>query len=152
MSKYEIDLDDETLGPKALRDTLKKTLESNKDLQKRMAELEAKGRQSAVDSTIALRGLDPRVAQFYPSGRDTTATAVDEWIDENKDLFGVKETQGTLVPSTLSAVEREGYEIMSKIQAAEAATEMDFKSRLATAESPEDVLNMMRDFGAQHTF
>lgn len=139
-------------GIKNLRKAFKETTRLNKELQSRLDALEGKDRTNAIDSALRLRGVDARVAKFYPQDRATTAEAVEEWVEENKDLFGISEENAGPVASSLSPVEIEGYEIVRKIQAAEAATEADFKSRLDKAANKDEVMQVMAEFGRQHTF
>jgi hypothetical protein len=141
-------------GFKKLRKAFKDSATENKELKERLMRLEGRDRSISLNEELARRGLDRRVGKFYPKDREITAEAVDEWVEENRELFGVKEPDSsTSVPLTnLTPVEVQGYQYIQAIQAAEAATEMDFKSRLAAAESPEAVIEMMKTFGAQHTF
>ena len=152
------DFDDNQFGDgegiKKLRKAYKDAATENKELKERLERLEAKDRSINLTEALVSRGLDRRVARLYPANRETTAQAVDEWVEENRDLFGSREVSSDPANSlpNLTPTEIEGYEIVRKIQAAEAATEMDFRSKLAAAETPEQVIEMMKQFGAQHTF
>lgn len=156
MSEYNDPNDlNEGDGIKKLRKAFKDTAAENRELKERLARLEGRDRSISLNEELARRGLDRRVSKFYPKDRETTAEAVDEWVEENRELFGGN-TPSDSVPNVplanLTPVEIQGYQYIQAIQAAEAATEMDFKSRLAAAESPEAVIEMMKTFSAQHTF
>lgn len=152
----DFDDDDDFTGSdgfKKLRKVYEKTAKENKELNDRLARLEGRDRSISLNEELARRGLDRRVAKFYPKDRETTGESVDEWVEENRELFGVKDAPdpGVTLPN-LTPVEIQGYQYIQAIQAAETATEMDFKSRLAAANSPQEVIDMMKTFGAQHTF
>lgn len=138
-------------GIKELRKQFKAKAKENEELKARIAALEATSRSGSVADLLANNGLDPRVAKFYPADRPTTADAVAEWVDENRDLFPQpNRQQDDPNKITLSPVEIEGYEIMRKIQAAEAATEMDFKSRLDACQNEEEVMALLQQFEQTH--
>ncbi len=146
------DFGNENTGIKSLREALEKSNKTNKKLLERIEALEGAHSANQLDQVLRLRGVNPAVAKFYPQGRATTAEAVEEWVEENKDLFGIPNDAPGPVASSLSPVEQEGYEMIRKIQAAEAATQADFESRLAAATSKDEVISMMQEFGRQHTF
>lgn len=139
-------------GIGSLRKQYKKLLEQNKEMAEQLAAIQSSHNANQIDQILRLRGVNPAVAKFYPQGRATTAEAVEEWIEENRDLFGVPTEAPGPVASSLSPIEQEGYEIVRKIQAAEAATQADFEAKLAAAGSQEEVLALMKEFGQQHTF
>jgi len=149
MSTNEFDEIDEAPenGMKALRKLTKTQAEELKALRTEMGKLQAVSRHSGLAEILSARNLDPRVAKFYPKDRETTVESVDEWVAENAELFGSGQTQQTQEQrSALSQSEMDGYETMKKLEAAEAHTEIDFKSRLAACESEEDVMAFLRDY------
>jgi hypothetical protein len=138
-------------GIKALRKQYKEMKKRLAELETENATLKTSSRSGDVAGVLASQKLDPRVAKFYPADRPTTADAVAEWVDENRELFASQEPNTNPGnQTTLSAVELEGYEIIKKIQAAEAATEMDFKSRLDACQNEEEVMALLQQFEQMH--
>lgn len=138
-------------GIKALRKQFKAQAAQISQLQEELKTAQTQANRGSVADVLAAHGLDPRVAKFYPTDKPSTADAVAEWIDENGDLFG--KSDGTRQTSTtLSPVEIEGYEIIKKIGAAEAHTEMDFKSRLDACKDEAEVMALLAQFGQEHSF
>jgi hypothetical protein len=153
MSDNDFDgIGNESTGIRSLREALEKANKLNKKLLERVESLEGRQANNDLDQILRLRGVNPGVAKFYPRDRATTAEAVEEWVEENKDFFGVPADAPGPVASSLSPVEQEGYEIVRKIQAAEAATQADFEKRLREANNQDEVTALMKEFGAQHTF
>lgn len=137
-------------GIKALRKQFKAQAEENRLLKEQMEKLQLQANRGSVADVLAAQGLDPRVAKFYPGDKSTTADTVAEWIDENSELFA--KADGTRAASTtLSPAEIEGYGYIKAIQAAEAHTEMDFKSRLDACTSEAEVMALLAQFGQEHS-
>lgn len=152
MSENEFDDIGGSEGISSLRKAYKKQKDELAEMRAQLSAINATNTRNELDTVFRLRGVDPRVVKFYPADRPTTVESVDEWLTENSDLFGVPENSGGPAPSSLTATEIEGYQMLAKIQAAEAATQTDFESRLKNANSQEEVIAMMKEFGAQHTF
>ena len=140
---------DDTNGIKALRKAMKEKSRENEELKARLEALEKQVSRGSVADELSAHGLDPRVARFYPSDKPTTADAVAEWVSENRELFNASPAPQS---TTLSPVELEGYDIIKKIQAAEAHTEMDFKSRLDACQDEAEVMALLAQFGQEHAF
>ncbi len=122
----------ESAGIKQLR---KKFKEQGKLIEQLMAERETyqvRNRTADVGQALASRGLDPRLAKFYPEGSATDDTSVDQWVEENKDLFGNRRVvdQGNLQDSTLTDSEKRGYQAINDIAAYNTSVQMDLNSRL----------------------
>jgi hypothetical protein len=157
MSVNEWDEDPNTNGPAALRKALKKQAQELKELREALAGTLKNERKASVNEALASRGLDPRVAKFYPQDGPTDDEAVDAWVEENRELFGNRAVlmDGEANKDVLTDSERRGYEIQKDIAAFEAATQMDFKSRLDAVkydpnlgeeENRQILLNTIREF------
>lgn len=147
MSENEFEEFDTAEGPAALRKALKEQKKQNKELAERLAALESARYGTDVRDALSSRGLNPAVAKFYPKDRPTTDESVDEWVEENRAVFGFKakaspETVESDIPTNVQA----GYGVLKQLQAAEAYTEMDFQSKLDACESPEAVLALLKDY------
>lgn len=152
MSDSDFDDIDETGGIANLRKAYKKQKDELAEMRSQLAALSSANARNELDTVFRLRGVDPEVSKFYPKDRPTTAESVEEWIEENAKFFGAPENAPGPAASSLSPIEQEGYSIISKIQAAEAATHADFVGRLQKATNEAEVKAVMAEFGAQHTF
>ena len=148
--------DNETAGIKAMRKAFKEQGKQLAELQAALTKTLEREKSANVYEALASRGLDPRVAKFYPKDAPTDDSALDSWVEENKDLFGnrVVVTSDGSASDTLTEAERRGYQIQRDIGAYESAVQMDLKSRLDKIEydptnpekSQNEVLNVLKEF------
>lgn len=137
MSENEWEENDNDNSPKWARELLKKQGQELKELREALAGTMQRERKANVNEALASRGLDPRVAKFYPSDASTEDEAVERWVEENRELFGARvvvNDNGGANESTLTESERRGYEVQKDISAFESAVQMDFASRLKNVE------------------
>lgn len=90
---WEVEDDDETEdGPKALRDALKAAQKELAGLRKTNEELQGKFRAGTVSDFLKTKELPTKLAKFILRDLegDPTPEAVEDWLTENGDLFGVK--------------------------------------------------------------
>lgn len=122
--------EDETEGIKELRKKFKELSKENKTLKQQIEEGSLQNRGVLVNQALASRGLDSRVAKFYPADLGTDDESVGRWVDENKDLFGVGRPQNENPEDrgTLSEREQRGYEVAQAMAAYESRTQQDFES------------------------
>jgi len=148
--------DNETAGIKAMRKAFKEQGKQLAELQAALTKTLEREKSANVYEALANRGLDPRVAKFYPKDAPTDADALDSWVEENKDLFGnrVVVTPDGSASDTLTEAERRGYQIQRDIGAYESAVQMDLKSRLDKIEydpanpekSQNELLTVLKEF------
>ena len=120
-------------GIKSLRKKFKEQAELLKQQGEIIARLNAQTRDVDVNQALADRGLDPRVAKFYPKDAAVDTASIDAWVEENKDIFGsrrVFDSDGNQNSDTLTETERRGYQAINDIAAYEASVSMDLKDRL----------------------
>lgn len=141
-------------GIKQLRKDFKAKSKENDELKARIAALEAQQKTGSVADALAQHGLNPLVAKFYPADKPTTADAVAEWVSENRELFPVQKDDGQqgAQQTTLTPIQQEGFRIMQALGEAEAATQMDFKSRGDACETEEEYLAFLEEFSTLHPF
>ena len=120
----------------------KQLREAKKEAAEAAAErdtLRVKARTADLSEVVKSKGLDPRVAKLYPKDAEATPEAVDAWVSEFGDLFGlqpnepaepdvpadeiaasqrIQNAQGTAAPSTREA------ETLAKLQGASTAEEL----------------------------
>jgi hypothetical protein len=126
------DENEDTAGIKELRKQFKELAKARKADQALIEELRAERSATSVYDALASRGMDPRIAKFYPKDAQTDDASVQQWIDENKELFPDRRVgnEGEVNTSTLTESEQRGYQTQRDIAAYDAAIQMDLKSRL----------------------
>lgn len=109
MSEMDWDQSEETAaevqgtdGMAQLRKAFERQKKQNEELKASVAEFAAKDRERTLSEVIASKGLNTKLAGFYPSGADASADAVDKWLTDNADVFGLaaaeEQRQETVVP------------------------------------------------------
>jgi hypothetical protein len=152
----------ESEGFKAVRKAYKAQGAELQEVKNQLAELLAEKKSQNVYEALANRGLDPRVAKFYPKDAATDDSAVDAWVTENGELFGNRQvvTDDQPDPGQMTEAEMRGYQILKDTNAYQSAVQMDLKSRLDKIQydpsNPEkaqnEVMQTLRDFeGAINT-
>lgn len=93
----DLDLDNESQEP---NDLVKKLRKVDRAKEKRIKELETElnglrsvQRESAIKSVLESKGVSPKIAKFIPTELEPNAEAIDSWIQENADVFGLKAAQ-----------------------------------------------------------
>ena len=112
MSDYNDDYDDQSNGPKALRELVEKLQKQVKDQEKALeaekaekAELSAKVKKSSLADLLKQAGVDPKfAARADKDGADATEDGVKAWIEENKDFYNFGGTK----PAEVEVVEKDG--------------------------------------------
>lgn len=123
----------ESEGMKNMRKQLKEQAKMIKEYQDQMAQFQQQNRSVILSQALTSRGLDARVAKFYPADLGTDDESVDKWYNENKDVFGLREPASSSSSdrgSTLSDAEQRGYQIFQDMEAYDARTVQDFKSQM----------------------
>lgn len=106
MSEFDYDEDEfdtEDNGPKGLRAALKKAqaelaaaAKQNDTLSKQLADLAAKEKSRSLSDILTTKGVSPKIAKFIEKdGVDATDEAVTAWLDDNAEVFNVKQAQDT---------------------------------------------------------
>jgi len=145
----------ETDGIKALRKKFKEQGQEIQSLKDALAKTMEREKTQNVYEALANRGLDPRVAKFYPKDAATDDAAVDEWVTENGELFnGRRVVDEQPDKGQLTDSEMRGYQILKDTNAYQSAVQMDLKTRLDKIEydpqNPEkaqkELLNVLKEF------
>jgi hypothetical protein len=82
-----LDVEDGQLDGGKLRKLYEESLKSKKELETKLAELEAKERGRSVESFLQAKGLNPKLAKFVPADAGDEEK-LNAWVEDNKDLFG----------------------------------------------------------------
>jgi hypothetical protein len=124
---------DESEGIKAMRKQIKEQGKLLKEQAELISQFTTQNRGAVIAQALTSRGLDAKVAKFYPADLGTDDESVDKWYNENKDIFGpaqpVAPPTGTR-ETTLSDAEQRGYQTMVDMEAYDARVVQDFKSQL----------------------
>lgn len=156
MPDWEDENENDSAGIKAMRKAFKEQGKKLADMEAALAKTMEREKTQNVYEALANRGLDPRVAKFYPKDAPTDDTAVDEWVTENGELFGSRRVVDDKQPNagSLTDAEMRGYQIQKDISAYEGALHTDLKSRLDKIEydplNPEkaqnEVITTLKEF------
>jgi hypothetical protein len=81
-------------------DLVKKLRKADRAKEKRIRELETElgglrsmQREATIKSVLENKGVNPKVAKFIPDDIELSAEAVDKWIEDNADIFGLVKAQ-----------------------------------------------------------
>lgn len=92
MSSDDDNFGDDSEGIKNLRQHAKEQAAALKAAQERLDAFEKKERETTVKEVLKAKGLPEKVAKFYDG--DASEDAVDQWLKENGDVFGVAPAAG----------------------------------------------------------
>lgn len=123
----------ESEGMKNMRKQLKKLSEQVAAFEAEKATWQTTNRIAVLQTALVSRGLDAKVAKFYPSDLGTDDESVNKWYEENKDVFGATRTPGTPPEdqgTTLTDAEQRGYQAMRDMEAYDSRIVQDFKSQM----------------------
>ena len=91
-TNYYDDEDDDTTT-----DVVGQLRKVNRSLEKRAKELEQElsglknqTRQRTVKDVLQAKGLNPKIAAFIPQDIDTSEEAINNWVNEYGDVFGIQ--------------------------------------------------------------
>lgn len=77
-------------------DLVRKLRKADRAKEKRIKELETElsglrsvQRETTIKSVLESKGVSAKVAKFIPQDIETSAEAIDKWIEENADVFGI---------------------------------------------------------------
>jgi glutamyl/glutaminyl-tRNA synthetase len=84
---------DEGDGIASLRKQYEATRKQNEELAKELAAFRNEKRQATISEVLKAKGLPEKAATLY-SGEDFSPDAVDKWVSEYADVFGIKQ-EGT---------------------------------------------------------
>lgn len=81
---------------KSLRKALKDAAKTIKEKDDVLGEYSKKARASSLADVLKEKGLDnPKITKLYPADAETTPEAVDAWLTEFGDVFGIDRQEST---------------------------------------------------------
>lgn len=81
-----------------LRAQLKAKAKTEKELADKLTALEVRVRVQDVGAVLKSAGVNEKVARLIPSDVEPTAEAVNKWLEEYKDVFGITVTETPTEP------------------------------------------------------
>ena len=137
------ELDNDSQEPNDLVKKLRKVDRAKekriKELESELGQLRSVQRESTIKSVLESKGVSPKIAKFIPSDLESTPEAVDNWIKENADIFGLVAKQEDKGPDL--ATLRQIDAITANAQSP--AGFDDTMLRIDQASSAEDIINMI---------
>jgi hypothetical protein len=109
MSEFDAFLNDnenDTELVRTLRNALRTAEKERKDLQKDLAERAKSDRTRTLADVLREKGVSEKVAKLYPSDAEPTAEAVDAWLSEYGDVFGIEQPGTAADEATVTAAQR----------------------------------------------
>jgi hypothetical protein len=61
-----------------------------KELEQELSGLKSQTRQRTVKDVLQAKGLNPKIAAFIPQDIDTSEEAINNWVNEYGDVFGIQ--------------------------------------------------------------
>jgi hypothetical protein len=131
---------------KQLRKELKTKTKILSEMETQLSGIKSEQRQNVIKSVLESKGVTPKIAKFIPADIEASPEALDNWIQENADVFGLtvqspSETQPNL--ATLRQIDSVTANAQSP------AGLDDIYLRLQNAESAEEVTNMIFQQGGE---
>lgn len=74
--------------PKGLREWAEKQKKQNDELADKLAKIEAEQRSTTIVKALKDKGVNEKVASFYPSTEPATPEAIEKWVGQYADVFG----------------------------------------------------------------
>lgn len=131
-------------------DLVKKLRKADRAKEKRIKELETElsglrsvQREANIKSVLESKGVSPKIAKFIPQDIEPSSEALEAWIDENAEIFGLQKVEQQEAPD-LAAL-RQIDAVTSNAQSP--AGMDDLSLRIDQAESYEDIVNMITTAG-----
>lgn len=101
----DVENNDDSNLVKDLRKQLRAAKKASEEKDARLAELESRERKASVADVLKSRGARPEIVKFY-TGEDTSADAVNAWLTDNAELFGIDTSDDGIDDETADAVEK----------------------------------------------
>lgn len=127
-------------------DLVKKLRKAERAKEKRIKELESElngvrstQRENAIKSVLSEKGVNPKVASFIPSDVEASAEAIDQWLNDYADVFGVK-IQGKEVAPDLSTLRQIDAVTANAVTPDKVD---DIMSRISQAQNADEIIDMI---------
>lgn len=146
MNEYDEDTSDGTDLVKDLRRQLKEQSSKLKEYETELSDIRSEKRTTSVSAKLAEAGYPSEVAKFVPT--DLELDEMDHWLEENGSLFSksAEVAAATEAEKPRPDVVAESKRVSSMSEEAIPLDKMnDLQSRLATANSDEEIQNILNE-------
>lgn len=136
----EFDEDDSNVV-KQLRKVNRELEKRSKELESELSQIREQSRSRNLADVLAKKGLNPKVAKLIPNDVESSEEAIDQWIAEYGDVFGIQEstessTQSNVDPSIVASQQRINN-VVSSSQSP--AGEEDMIARIMAAQDTDEL-------------
>jgi hypothetical protein len=131
---------------KQLRKELKNKSKMLSEMEGQLSSIKTEQRQNVIKSVLESKGVSPKIAKFIPADIDASTEAVDNWISDNADVFGLTVQTPDDVKPDLATL-RQIDAVTSNAQSPAGVD--DLFLRLQNAESAEEITNMIFQQGGE---
>lgn len=144
------DDDDDTSGQesnlvKDLRKQLEKARAAEKELAEKVDALGKAQRSTSLKEVLASKQLNPKLAVFYPADGEATPEAVEAWVKEYADVFGIQPREEQVDEPALDSEQAQLYGRMVQEQGSSIPTAKvaDLQARIQAAKTPEELMQLL---------
>ena len=133
--------DSDTDLVRKLRKDLKQAQKRNKELEGSLGELSKSQRERIIKDAFASKGVNPKIASFVPQDIDASEEAINAWLDNYADVFGIKtEEKQAVSQQDIASMQR----MNNALTGAEApGASDDLANRIANANSEDEILSIL---------
>lgn len=131
---------------KQLRKELKTKTKILSEMETQLSGIKSEQRQNVIKSVLESKGVTPKIAKFIPADIEASPEALDNWIAENADVFGLTVQSPSEVQPDLAAL-RQIDAVTANAQSP--AGMDDLYLRLQNAESADDITNIIFQQGGE---
>lgn len=132
---------------KQLRKELKTKSKMLSEMETQLSSMKSEQRQTTIKSVLESKGVSPKIAKFIPQDIDSSAEAIDSWIQENADVFGLTVQTPSEEQSPDLAALRQIDTVIANAQPP--AGMEDLLLRINEAESIDDITNLIYQSGGE---
>jgi hypothetical protein len=131
---------------KQLRKELKIKSKVLSEMEGQLSSIKTEQRQNVIKSVLESKGVSPKIAKFIPADIDASPEAVDNWIADNADVFGLTVQTPAEVQPDLAAL-RQIDAVTANAQSPAGID--DLYLRLQNAESADEITSMIFQQGGE---
>jgi hypothetical protein len=131
---------------KQLRKELKIKSKVLSEMEGQLSSIKTEQRQNVIKSVLESKGVSPKIAKFIPADIEASPEAVDNWIADNADVFGLTVQTPADVQPDLAALRQ--IDAVTANAQSPAGIE-DLYLRLQNAESADEITNMIFQQGGE---
>jgi hypothetical protein len=131
---------------KQLRKELKIKSKVLSEMEGQLSSIKTEQRQNVIKSVLESKGVSPKIAKFIPADIEASPEAVDNWIADNADVFGLTVQTPVDVQPDLAAL-RQIDAVTANAQSPAGLD--DLYLRLQNAESADEITSMIFQQGGE---